>query len=99
MIFEFHSESPRVRARNYKTRDGFEIDFVVQDKSGSIELFQVSYSLEKEDVLKRELRAIEASVNFLKAQKATIITVYEENLFKGENIDIIVVPAWKWLLK
>jgi len=83
----------------YKTRDGFEIDFVVQDKSGSIELYQVAYSLEKEDVLKRELRAIESSVNFLKARKATIITVYEEYMLKGEKIDIPVIPAWKWLLQ
>lgn len=140
---EFYSESPRVRARNYKkvycidwalafavskgagvdrtrafenmiyielcrrgykisyykTRDGFEIDFIVQDKSGSIEIYQVSYSLEKEDVLKRELRAIELSVDFLKAQKATIVTVYEEYILKGENIDILVIPAWKWLLE
>ncbi|MCK5154396.1 MAG: ATP-binding protein [Spirochaetales bacterium] len=83
----------------YKTREGHEIDFVAQDKSGSIEIYQVSYSLEKEDVQKRESRAIEVSVNFLKAQKATIITVYEEYLLKGEKIDISVVPAWKWLLE
>ncbi|MDA3940654.1 MAG: DUF4143 domain-containing protein, partial [Spirochaetia bacterium] len=83
----------------YKTREGFEIDFVVQDNAGSIQLFQVNYSLEKEDVLKREIRAIELSVNFLKADKATIITVYEEDHLHGENIYILVIPAWKWLLE
>ncbi len=41
---------------------------------------------------------IEASGKFLRAQKATIITVYEEFLLKGDNINISVVPAWKWLL-
>ena len=83
----------------FKTEDGYEIDFVIQDKKRreQPEILQVCYELASEDVLERELRAIEKSYEFLNAKSATIITMDEEKTLTRGEIEISVVPAWKWL--
>ncbi len=42
----------------YKTRDNFEIDFVVKDREGKWEMLQVVWDLSNPDVLEREQRAL-----------------------------------------
>ena len=84
----------------YRTRDGYEVDFVVSDLSSKgIELVQVAYSMEDEDVRTRELRAIEKSAGFLKVKKATVVTFNESDEIKLPGITVKVVPAWRWLLE
>jgi predicted AAA+ superfamily ATPase len=86
--------------RYYRTRDGYEVDFVVSDGSSqNIELIQVSYSMTDEDVRLREIRAIERSAGYLKVKKATIVTFNESDEIKLPDITIQVVPAWRWLLE
>ncbi len=85
----------------YKTREGYEIDFVTQDKYGKQQpdLYQVSYELSSEEVLEREIRSIVKSYKFLNAKSATIITHSENKVIKiDDEITINVIPAWKWLL-
>ena len=84
----------------YRTEDGYEIDFVVQDKKRRQRphIIQVSYELSSEDVIERELRAIEKSYQFLNAESATIITLDEERKLTRNGLEISVIPAWKWLL-
>lgn len=84
----------------YRTRDGYEIDFVVSDGSSqNIELIQASYSITDKEVRLREIRAIEKSAEHLNVKKATIITFNESDEIELPNINIQVVPAWKWLLE
>lgn len=82
----------------YKTREGFEVDFVVSGKDKQIELIQVSYSIESESVENRELRALVAAGKHLNAEKLTIVTLNEEESFNIDGVKINVVSAWKWLL-
>lgn len=84
----------------YKTEEGYEIDFVIQDKNRrrAPEIIQVCYELSSKDVFERELRAIEKSYKFLNATSATIITMDEERNIVRENVAISVIPGWKWLL-
>jgi hypothetical protein len=83
----------------YRTREGFEIDFVVSDNNfHSIEFVQVAYSMEDEEVRKREIRAIEKSAGYLKVDKATIVTFNESDELRLPGVKINIVPAWRWLL-
>ncbi len=84
----------------FRTKEGYEIDFVTQDKKqrDNVEIYQVCYNFSNEEVKEREVRAIIKSYEFLNAKSATIITMNEEYEFVKNNIKILVIPAWKWLL-
>lgn len=84
----------------FKTRDGYEIDFVIQDKrqKEQPELIQVCYELSSDKVLEREVRSIDKSYKYLNAKSATIITKNESRTIKRDDFEVSVVPAWKWLL-
>lgn len=45
----------------YLTKERYEIDFVTQDPGGKVHLFQVAWSVEDEETLKREERALRAA--------------------------------------
>ena len=83
----------------FKTKDGYEVDFVIHDKMqrDQVEIMQVCYDLSDKDVLERELRAIEKSYIYLNAGAATIITVNEEREIIRGGIKVQIIPAWKWL--
>ena len=85
----------------FKTQDGYEIDFVTQDRNRRQrpDLYQVCYDFSLENVKERELRAIEKSYKFLNAKSITIITLEQEAEIIRDGFKISVVPAWKWLLK
>ena len=83
----------------YKTREGFEIDFVIKNQENQLELIQVSYSLDNDEIVNREARALISAGTYLGAGALTIITFNEEFELKDESsVPIKVVPAWKWLL-
>ncbi len=86
----------------YKTRDGYEVDFVVIDDEKGSELIQVSFSVEEEKTREREIRALLHSKKELGIEKMKIITYDEEG---NEEVNwhnmrgkIEYIPAWKWAL-
>jgi len=88
-----------LRINYYRTKQGYEIDFVVTKRCGDVELIQVAYSISKVEVAEREIRAIAESVVFLKAKKATIITYNEKSSLTVDSLTIGVVPIWRSLLE
>lgn len=84
----------------FKTRDNYEIDFVAQNKNDKThpDLYQVCYDISSPETLERETRAIEKSFEYLNAKSATIITLSDEKPIKSKNININIIPAWKWML-
>lgn len=94
-----------LRRRNYRvsyfrTRNGYEVDFVaVSSSNGSISLIQVAWSVESQDVLTREVRALVGSAKYLKAEEVIIITSDDERIINYDGLIVRVVPAWKWLLE
>lgn len=78
----------------YKTRDGFEVDFLVEDRG----LFQVAWSLADESTRARELRALEQAMEELDVREATLITADEAETLSLATGNVHVVPAWDWLL-
>jgi predicted AAA+ superfamily ATPase len=82
----------------YKTREGFEVDFVATGKNKEIELIQVSFSIENASVENREMRSLVSAGKHLKADMLIIVTLNDEKTFEIDGSKIKVVPAWKWLL-
>jgi len=85
--------------RNYKPHyysNAYECDFaaVREDKT---DLFQVTYQLE-EGNREREISGITKAAKHIGTDMGYILTYNEEDEFISEDINIKVIPAWKWLL-
>ncbi len=82
----------------YKTKENFEIDFVVKRKNKISFLIQVCYQLNDIKVIEREERALVAGMEELGLREGFIIN---EDMEKTEIIGdkkINYIPLWKWLL-
>ena len=78
----------------YKSSRGEEVDFVVKEGARVRELIQVTYASGKDEVERRELRALERAAEELRCKNKIVITWdYEE---EGE---INYIPLWRWLLE
>ncbi len=83
----------------YKTRSGFEIDFVIKRGRNVNMLMQVAMSLHKEETRNRELRALKEAAEELKVKNALILTEDAEEDLKENSLEIKVMPVYKWLLE
>ncbi len=84
---------PTIEIGYYHTGN-YEVDFVISKGFKVKELIQVTYSTSKDEIDRREMRALDKAGEELRCKKKTVITWdYEE---EGE---INFVPLWKWLLK
>lgn len=72
-----------------------ECDFVAV-KDGQKELYQVTLALQ--DNLPRELEGLVEAATVLGLRRGFIITLEEERRLVDKGVEVIVVPAWKWLL-
>ena len=78
----------------YKSSRGEEVDFVVKEGEKVRELIQVTYASGKDEIERRELRALDKAADELGCKNKTVITWdYEED---GK---IKFIPLWKWLLQ
>ena len=89
----------------YRTQNAHEVDFIVGDalSQEGLALYQVSQSLAEKTVQKRELRALAEAMQEKSLDRATVITLNEEEsiaiqLQDGRRASIELVPAWKWCL-
>ncbi len=87
----WHKEWELYYWKDYQQR---EVDFVVKEGERIKECIQVTYASGKDEIERREIRALDKASEELRCEKKTVITWdYEE---KGE---IRYVPLWKWLLE
>jgi predicted AAA+ superfamily ATPase len=82
----------------YKTKSGREVDFVVQLNGRSKMLIQVSESMADPQVRKREIAALSEAMAEMKLASGTIVTRNEEEHIKVDAREIVVLPAWRFLL-
>lgn len=82
----------------YKTKNGREVDFIVQLRDGSMMLFQVCESMVDLKTRKRELTALEEAMAELGLTIGTLITRSEEEQVDIGFGKINVVPIWRFLL-
>ena len=86
----------------YKTKDNFEVDFVVKKKNKIHNLIQVSYALDSAKTIEREERALIQAMKELNLKQGIIVNESVEKIKpipKTKNKEIIYVPLWKWLLQ
>lgn len=83
----------------YSCRNGKEIDFIIKDLTEVIEIYQVSYSIENEMTRDREISALITASKELNCDELFLITWNEEDIIElNNNINIQVIPFYKWVL-
>lgn len=78
--------------------DKGECDFVAMQNGQVVELVQVCYELTP-DNLKREKNGLLLAMSFFNLFKATIVTFSNSDSIKEDQYEIIVVPAYQYLLQ
>ncbi|MEM0243211.1 MAG: ATP-binding protein [Candidatus Aenigmatarchaeota archaeon] len=85
--------------KEYGKRDGSEVDFVIKEGLEIKQLIQVTYASNKDEIEKREIRALIKASEQLKCKDLLIITWDYEDEIKINSKTIKCMPLWKWLLK
>jgi predicted AAA+ superfamily ATPase len=83
----------------YRTRNGFEVDFIVSCGPGERRLVQVCESLADPGIAARETRALEAAMGDLGLHEATLVTREETRTIRCPAGRIEVIPVWRFLLE
>ncbi|MFH1771820.1 MAG: ATP-binding protein [Candidatus Omnitrophota bacterium] len=73
-----------------------ECDFVAKSEKGSFAC-QVCFELNEENK-EREIQGLLECCGFLGEKRGVILTHDQEDKIKVNNIEVIILPAWKWLL-
>jgi len=81
----------------YRSKAGFEVDFITTARDGSKQLIQVTLSISDQATRERELRAITAAMKETGLQEGFIITLEEEEEIPLDEGMIQVRPAWQWM--
>lgn len=78
-----------------------EVDFVIKEGPNVKHLIQVSYASSKDEIDRREIRALIKARDVFKADNpdSMIITWDYEDVLKEGNTRIKCTPLWKWLLE
>jgi len=74
-------------------------DFIVCDSNRSLEVYQVTYSMEKEKTRKREIKGAVAGAKGTNCRKVFILTDHETETIEDDGYTIEVLPVWEWLLR
>ncbi len=92
-----------IRRRNFevyywKSRDGYEVDFVVKVGQKLTELIQVAWDVKDEATQRREERALCCAMEELDVDSGVILTEDHERTLEKNEKTIRYMPIWKWLL-
>lgn len=82
----------------YHTSDGHEVDFLVQT-SHTLQLIQVSQTVENKVTFDREMHALQTAMRDLKLREGFIITAFDERTIDTPEGTVRILPAWKWSLQ
>ncbi|MEM5811654.1 MAG: ATP-binding protein [Candidatus Aenigmatarchaeota archaeon] len=75
-----------------------EVDFVIKEGLEIKQLIQVTYASNKDEIDKREIKALIKASELLKCKNLQIITWDYEDESKVNEKTIKCIPLWKWLL-
>ncbi|MEM5831297.1 MAG: ATP-binding protein [Candidatus Aenigmatarchaeota archaeon] len=76
-----------------------EVDFIIKEGLNIKQLIQVTYASNKDEIEKREIKALIKASEILKCKDLLIITWDYEDEIKINSKTIKCIPLWKWLLK
>jgi hypothetical protein len=80
-------------------RENVECDFLLAGKEGIRSAVQVCLSLKEYETRRREIKGLTAACKRFKLSKGIIITDDEEEIIADADIEIKVIPAFKFLLE
>jgi predicted AAA+ superfamily ATPase len=76
------------------------VDFVIKEGLEIKQLIQVTYATSKDEIEKREIKALIKASDLLNCEDLLIITWdYEDEIKINDKIIIKCLPLWRWLLK
>ena len=81
----------------YYYKEKQEVDLYI--KTDKEYLVNVSYTIEDEKTLKRELSALVEGMKYFKLDRAYLVTATRDEIIEVDVGVIEVVPMWKWLLE
>jgi uncharacterized protein len=93
------NKRPLMEIYYWKDYQQHEIDFVVKERLEINQLIQVTYASSKDEIEKREIRALVKASELLNCKNLLIITWDYEDEIKVNNKTIKCLPLWKWLLQ
>ncbi len=76
-----------------------ECDFIVNEKNSIIQAIQVTYDMSDEDTKSREIKGLIGACKKFKLNKGVIVTYDTEDEIIQDNINILLVPFYKWIMK
>ena len=83
----------------YRTKSGYEVDFITTARDGRQSLYQVSYNMDVPKTREREIRALEEAMIETGLDNGNIITLQDEETIESTHGIIKIVPAWLWCLQ
>ena len=87
----------RANVMYYKS-DKSDVDFAIVEKNIIKELIQVSYSIENPNAYAREINSLINASKETGCKDLKILTFNEKKTINTENLEIEVIPIWRWLL-
>ncbi|RLD51188.1 MAG: ATP-binding protein, partial [Bacteroidetes bacterium] len=77
-----------------------ECDFIIKDKDKITELIQVSYQIENNSTLKREIKGIENAAEYFNLKEGKVITfdTEKETIVTNYGVKIQIIPVYKYFL-
>lgn len=82
----------------YKTKDGFEVDFLLRKGTKITGLMQVSWNISDRQTKDRETKALLSAMRELNVKRGVILTDNEYEEIKVGKEVISVIPVYQWLL-
>jgi predicted AAA+ superfamily ATPase len=76
-----------------------EVDFVIKEGLKIKQLIQVTYASSKDEIEKREIKALVKAKELIKCKDLLMVTWDFEDEIKINNLKIKCIPLWKWLLQ
>ncbi|MEM1546497.1 MAG: ATP-binding protein [Candidatus Methanomethylicia archaeon] len=92
------NENPLLEIYYWKDYQQREVDFVVKEGLKIKQLIQVTYASSRDEVEKREIKALIKASEQLKCKNLLIITWDYEDEIRVNEGKIRFTPLWKWLL-
>jgi uncharacterized protein len=92
-------QDPNIEIFYWKDYQQNEVDFVIKEGLEIEQLIQVSYVSNKDEIEKREIRALLKASDLLNCKNLLIITWDYEDEIKVNDKIIKCLPLWKWLLE
>ncbi|MEM2247547.1 MAG: DUF4143 domain-containing protein, partial [Thermoproteota archaeon] len=97
-IKRMKKSNPMIEAFYWKDYQQNEVDFVLKDGLKIKQLMQVTYASGRDEIEKREIRALTKAAEQLRCRDLLIITWDFEDELKANDEVVRCIPLWKWLL-